>query len=50
MCSAQGVGKDLYIAMIAAIIGQDKVFESTAPENDVYGTYNPQMEQALIVH
>ena len=50
MCSAQGVGKDLFIAMIAAIIGEDKVFESTAPENDVYGTYNPQMEQALIVH
>ena len=46
----QGTGKDMMIGWITAMIGNKKVFESTNPEQDIWGTFNPMMKNCFLIH
>ncbi len=46
----QGTGKDMMIGWISAMIGNKKVFESTNPEDDIWGTFNPMMKDCYLIH
>ncbi len=46
----QGTGKDMMIGWISAMIGNKKVFESTNPEDDIWGTFNPMMKNCFLIH
>ena len=45
----QGIGKDMYLDTLAAIMGHKKRYESTSPEKEVYGNFNPLLLNALVV-
>lgn len=46
----QGTGKDMLISWITAMIGNKKVFETTSPENDIWGQFNPMMKSSFLIH
>jgi len=46
----QGTGKDSAIDYISAMMGKGKVFESTTPEKEIYGDFNSQIRDTLLVH
>ena len=46
----QGAGKDMFFSWIEAMIGADKKFETTTPEEDIWGTFNPFMKSAYLIH
>jgi len=45
----QGVGKDLALDVLAAIMGQGKRFESVSPDVDVFGQFNSALVDALLI-
>jgi hypothetical protein len=45
----QGTGKDLFLDVIAEMMGAKKRFESTQPEVDVYGEFNPLLMGAFVI-
>ena len=45
----QGIGKDMFLDTLAAIMGHKKRYESTSPEKEVYGNFNPLLLNALVV-
>ncbi len=46
----QGAGKDMFFGWIEEILGKTKKYESCSPEQDVWGTFNPFMKSAFLVH
>tara|TARA_E500000305_G_scaffold111143_1_gene121662 strand:+ start:288 stop:2489 length:2202 start_codon:yes stop_codon:yes gene_type:complete len=46
----QGTGKDMLIAMITKLLGQKKKFETSTPEKNVWGQFNPFMKSAYLIH
>lgn len=46
----QGTGKDMLIALITKLIGEDKKFETSSPEKNIWGSFNPFMKSAYLVH
>jgi len=46
----KGTGKDTAINFISAMMGDGKVFETIEPEKDVYGSFNSQVRDCLLVH
>ena len=45
----QGTGKDLLVAWIGYLLGDEKLFETKAPEKEVWGDFNPRMRDAYLV-
>ena len=45
----QGVGKDLAIDVLAALMGRAKRFESVSPDVDVFGQFNSALVDALLI-
>jgi phage/plasmid-associated DNA primase len=45
----QGSGKTSIFNMLRAILGDDKVFETTSPEKDIWGTYNGVLANCFLV-
>jgi energy-coupling factor transporter ATP-binding protein EcfA2 len=50
LISQPGSGKGTLIKILARILGDKKVFQSIKPEKDVYGDFNPMMEEAVLVN
>jgi len=46
----QGAGKDMFIAWIVMMMGEDKVLETSTPEKNVWGAFNPFMAKAFLIH
>ena len=46
----QGAGKDMFFAWIEKMMGEKKKFETSTPENDIWGTFNPFMKSAYLIH
>ena len=46
----QGTGKDMFIAMIATLLGEKKKFETSSPEKNIWGSFNPFMKSAYLIH
>ena len=49
MLGEQGIGKDMYLDTIATLMGSKKRYESTSPEQEVYGSFNPLLIDAIVV-
>jgi hypothetical protein len=49
LISKQGGGKGTFMRMLKRILGDKKVFQSINPERDVWGNFNPMMEEAIVV-
>lgn len=45
----EGTGKDLFVDILAEIIGTEKRFITTRPEEDVWGKFNSIMERKMLV-
>jgi len=50
LISKQGSGKGTLIKILTRIFGAKKVFQAVKPEKDVFGDFNPMMEEAVIVN
>lgn len=48
--SKPGGGKNTLIDVIRKLFGEKKVFETTKPERDVWGSFNPAMVSSFFVH
>ena len=46
----QGTGKDMLIAMITKLLGEKKKFETSTPEKNIWGSFNPFMKSAYLIH
>ena len=46
----QGAGKDMFFAWIEKMMGEKKKFETSTPEKDIWGTFNPFMKSAYLIH
>lgn len=46
----QGTGKDMLIAMITKLMGERKKFETSTPEKNIWGSFNPFMKSAYLIH
>ena len=46
----QGTGKDMLIAMITKLMGEKKKFETSTPEKNIWGSFNPFMKSAYLIH
>ena len=46
----QGTGKDMLIALITKLMGEKKKFETSTPEKNIWGSFNPFMKSAYLVH
>lgn len=49
LISGFGSGKGTFIEILQKIMGKRKVFESPNPARDVFGDFNPMMEEAMLV-
>jgi hypothetical protein len=49
LISKEGAGKGTLIKLLTAMIGNSRVFESTSPERDVWGSFNVQMKDSFLV-
>lgn len=49
LISKQGSGKGTLTRIMKRILGDKKVFQSVKPERDVWGDFNPMMEDAMLV-
>ena len=47
--SSEGAGKGLFLAFLRTIMGSKKVFESTDPQRDIFGQFNTQMKDSVLV-
>lgn len=47
--SMEGSGKGLFLQFLKTIMGNKKVFESTNPQRDIFGTFNPLMKDSILV-
>jgi hypothetical protein len=47
--SAQGAGKNTLLELIRKLIGNSRVFETTDPARDVFGSFNKQMANCFLV-
>ena len=48
--SREGAGKGTLMMIIKALIGEDKYFETSQPENQVWGRFNSMMANAYFVN
>jgi len=48
--SGEGTGKNTFIEFIGAILGDNKLFETSKPDKDVWGDFNCKMKDAFLVH
>jgi hypothetical protein len=48
--SEEGAGKGVLIKLFREMLGNDKVFESTQPERDVWGDFNNKMANSFLVN
>jgi hypothetical protein len=48
--SAQGTGKGLFFELLTQILGNDKVFETSQAERDVFGSHNVGMLNSYLVN
>jgi len=46
----QGAGKDMFFAWIEKMMGEKKKFETSTPEKDIWGAFNPFMKSAYLIH
>lgn len=46
----QGTGKDMLIALLTKLMGEKKKFETSSPEKNIWGSFNPFMKSAFLVH
>ena len=46
----QGAGKDMFFAWIEMMIGEKKKFETSTPEKHIWGSFNPFMKSAFLIH
>jgi hypothetical protein len=46
----QGAGKDMFFAWIENMIGAKKKFETSTPEKHIWGSFNPFMKSAYLIH
>jgi hypothetical protein len=49
LISEEGAGKGTLIKLLTAMIGNNRVFETTSPERDVWGNFNGQMKESFFV-
>ena len=47
---AEGCGKGRLFSIIEKLIGSSKYFETSCPERDVWGHFNPRMSNSFFVH
>jgi hypothetical protein len=47
--SQEGSGKGLFLHFLKTIMGNKKVFETTNPQRDVFGNFNPLMKDSVLV-
>jgi hypothetical protein len=45
----QGSGKTSVFNMLTAILGEDKVVETTSPDNEIWGTFNGMLSNSFLV-
>ncbi len=50
LISKQGAGKGTLMLLLAAMLGQGKVFESSSPSRDVWGEFNGKMGTSYLVN
>jgi hypothetical protein len=50
LISKQGAGKGTLMALLAAMIGENKYFETTCPSRDVWGHFNSRMKDTFLVN
>jgi putative DNA primase/helicase len=48
--SGEGAGKGSLISLLRKMLGERKVLETTSPERDVWGQFNPQMVDSFIIN
>jgi len=46
----QGAGKDMFFAWIEKMMGEKKKFETSTPEKNIWGNFNPFMKSAYLIH
>lgn len=46
----QGAGKDMFFAWIEIMMGEKKKFETSTPEKNIWGNFNPFMKSAYLIH
>ena len=46
----QGAGKDMFFAWIETMMGEKKKFETSTPEKNIWGNFNPFMKSAYLIH
>jgi len=47
--SQEGAGKGLFLQFLKTIMGNKKVFETTNPQRDIFGNFNPLMKDSVLV-
>lgn len=47
--SQEGSGKGLFLHFLKTIMGNKKVFETTKPQRDIFGNFNPLMKDSVLV-
>ena len=47
--SMEGSGKGLFLHFLKTIMGNKKVFETTNPQRDIFGNFNPLMKDSVLV-
>lgn len=47
--SVEGAGKGLFLQFLKTIMGNKKVFETTNPQRDIFGNFNPLMKDSVLV-
>jgi phage/plasmid-associated DNA primase len=50
LISNQGAGKGTLMALLAAMIGETKYFETTEPSRDVWGHFNGRMADSFLIN
>jgi len=45
-----GIGKDKFLDVLVALMGERKRFESISPERDIWGDFNGQLLECMLVH
>ena len=50
MIGQMGIGKDKFLEALVAIMGPRKRLESTSPEREVWGEFNGQLLECMLVH
>ena len=46
----EGCGKGRLFSIIEKLVGSNKYFETSCPERDVWGHFNPKMANSFFVH